>query len=457
MLRGPIDEDHRSSASDIRRAALKPAEVATRPLRWIVRILYIIVVFGVTVILIYGGFYVVTNYLVKSGEGVSQVKHGTVAVEEPAKGIKGFLRSAPGISKVYNAIVTPEQPVVSFESDVQSNKENKNLGVKIVQFSDLKKFNRPGEDLEITGSIQASSLQDETKLQVFCKMENYEQEALKNAEVLGGRASGNEVTLYKDENTFFNFNCIFPNGIPADKMKRPKETRFVTAVVVYEFLTKATQKIYFFPRQTIDSLERSGTNPFDYYSVDDPQLSSDRKIKSISTAGPLNLGLAVDFPQPLTSNPNSVYQLFVQISNNPGFSGNLQNIKNLEVQVPDVSELNIALQGEPDFGLGSSSACDFEYVGPGEEGFKLYRLKPEKLDEVNRECSSKSLKELALSEQQCIDLFKRPIFRCKFRVNRVPESGLQFDTIRATADYTYEIDRRTAVDVYKLPELQAVA
>jgi len=54
MLRGPIDEDHRSSASDIRRAALKPAEVATRPLRWIVRILYIIVVFGVTVILIYG-------------------------------------------------------------------------------------------------------------------------------------------------------------------------------------------------------------------------------------------------------------------------------------------------------------------------------------------------------------------------------------------------------------------
>lgn len=446
------DEDRRSSASDIRRAALKPAELATRPLRWIVKILYVAVIFIVVAVLIYGGFYVVTNYLVKSGEGVSQVKHGAVAVEEPVKGIKGFLRSAPVISKVYNAIVVPEQPVVSFESDVQTNVENKNLGVRIVQFYDPKKFNRPGEDLELTGSIQASSLQDETKLQVFCKMEGYDQEALKNAEVLGGRASGNEVSLYKDENTFFNFNCIFPQGIPAEKMKKPKETRFVTSVVVYEFLTKATQKVYFLPRSTLDSLERSGTNPFEFYSIKDSQLSSDRRIRSISTAGPLNLGLSVDFPQPITSNPNSVYQLFVQLSNNPGFTGNLQNIKDLEIQVPDVSELNIALQGEPDFGLGSSSVCDFEYVGPGDDGFKLYKLKPEKLDEVNSKCSSKSLKDLAISEQNCIDLFKKPIFRCKFRVNRVPESGLQFDTIRAAASYTYKIDRRTAVDVYKLPE-----
>jgi len=297
------------------------------------------------------------------------------------------------------------------------------LGVKIISFSDPRRINRPGEDIELTGSIKAASLDDDVKLQVFCYLENYNHDLPVLADVLGGRAEGNEVTLFKGAPTSINFNCLYRGGVPETDMKRPKETRFAKVVVAYQFTTKASERVYFLPRETLDSLDRNNVNPFTQYKVDDPYLKSDRTITSVSTAGPINLGLAVNFPQPLTVNPRSAYQFFVQLSNNPGFSGSLQKIESLELQVPDVPELSISLQGEQGFSFGRGSRCDFEYAGPGEQGFKVYTLSPERLAEVNRECDLKSLKELAISESQCVDLFKtNPLFGCKFVVNKVPQS-----------------------------------
>ena len=438
--------------------ALKPARWAVNLARFVLWCIIGLVILVVVVVLIYGGTYLVANYGVKSGEGASQVRHGVIAAEEPTKGFFSYLRGAPGIKNVYQALANPEQPVVSFESDVQSNQNNPDLGVKIISFSDPRRINRPGEDIELTGSIKAASLDDDVKLQVFCYLENYNHDLPVLADVLGGRAEGNEVTLFKGAPTSINFNCLYRGGVPETDMKRPKETRFAKVVVAYQFTTKASERVYFLPRETLDSLDRNNVNPFTQYKVDDPYLKSDRTITSVSTAGPINLGLAVNFPQPLTVNPRSAYQFFVQLSNNPGFSGSLQKIESLELQVPDVPELSISLQGEQGFSFGRGSRCDFEYAGPGEQGFKVYTLSPERLAEVNRECDLKSLKELAISESQCVDLFKtNPLFGCKFVVNKVPQSGLQFDTFRSTASYVYKVERRAAVDVYKLPELGSSA
>ena len=59
---------------------------------------------------------------------------------------------------------------------------------------------------------------------------------------------------------------------------------------------------------------------------------------------------------------------------------------------------------------------------------------------------------------QCINFFKSsPFFSCRFEVKKVPDSGLQFDTIRAVADYEYKVQKRTVVEVHKTKQVNEVS
>lgn len=429
-------------------AALAPARAASWPVRFLIKLFYVIISFLIVAIVIYGGLYVYGNYLVKSGEGASGIKHLAVTTDTPLAKASAFFESI-GL----NNILHPENPTASFESEVQSS-TNKKLGVYISDFKSIKRVNNPGDDIEVTGTIQASSLEDEIKLKVFCSMEDYNSEALVPAEIIGA-GSDNEVSVFKNEDTNIDFNCLFPGGINKDTMKTPKVTKFVKAIVTYEFGSRATQKVYFLSPNILTSLDRTNVDPFVQYSIKDSLLSN-REVKAVSTPGPLNIGVNVG-RQPLTVNSNP-YQLFVQLSSNPTFSGNLQKLDSIQLQVPDIPNVvNIAFQGEQGFN-GRASQCDFEYIGPGDNGFKLYQLTDAALARVNRDCNSKSFKDFAISESQCISLFKStPLFGCKFSVLSVPDSGLQFDTFRLTSKYVYKVDKRAAVDLYKLPGLEANA
>ena len=439
-----------SSNNDRSSGGNGPVALALKPLTWaggLLRLAIGIILFLAVFAGIYYFFFY--NAVLQSGEGASQIKHLTATADQPVSRIVAIFQSIPGIKTFTN----PSQPTVSFESEVQSS-SNKKLGVFISDFKDIKKVNNPGQDIEVTGTIHASSLEDEIKLKVFCSMEDYNNEELVPAEVLGAGVN-NEVSVFKGEETAIAFNCLFPGGIKEETMKTPKVTKFIKAIVTYEFGTRATQKVYFLSPDALTSLDRSNVDPFSQYSIKDP-LVNNREVKAVATPGPLNLGVNVG-RQPLTVNSNP-YQLFVQLSSNPSFIGNLQKLDSIQLQVPDIPNIvNIAFQGEQGF-KGKVSQCDFEYLGPGEDGFKLYQLNEEALARVNRDCNSKSLKDFAISESQCISLFKStPLFGCKFSVLSVPNSGLQFDTFRLTSKYVYKVDRRSTVDLYKLPDLNEQA
>ncbi|MEK6955858.1 MAG: hypothetical protein AABW52_04315, partial [Nanoarchaeota archaeon] len=394
-----------------------PVSVALSPFGWLFTLLkwlFYIGILALVIFLVYGGLFRLTQ----SGEGSSQIKHATVAGEEPLSKFGAFIQGIPVAKDAYNFYFSPQSTSVSFESEVQSS-SSKKLGVYISDFKDIKRVNNPGDDIEVTGTIKASSLEDEIKLKVFCSMEDYNNEELMPAEIIGAGAD-NEVSVFKNEETSINFNCLFPGGIQKDTMKTPKVTKFVKVAVTYEFGSRATQKVYFLPNNILTSLDRNNVDPFKQYSINDP-LVNNREVKAVSTPGPLNLGVNVG-RQPLTVNSNP-YQLFVQLSSNPTFSGNLQKLDSIQLQVPDIQNVvSIAFQGENGF-KGKASQCDFEYLGPGDNGFKLYQLTDAALARVNRDCNSKSLKDFAISESQCISLFKStPLFGCKFSVLSVPES-----------------------------------
>src|SRR3989338_6767308 len=163
---------------------------------------------------------------------------------------------------------------------------------------------------------------------------------------------------------------------------------------------------------------------FNHIGINNPLLDSDKNAVPKQTPGPINLGLNIPFPQPFTT---AEYKLFVKLSRTLG-EGNLQTLEYLSIKVPSVTNLIIVLKGE-------------------EGGYKEYKLVNNKLTETNRDCGKQTLKELALTETDCISIFKEHVFNCDFAVTRVPETRLQSDIITSEAQYTMKVQKKTVATV----------
>ena len=290
-------------------------------------------------------------------------------------------------------------------------------------------------------------------LEAYCDTDGLEIPV--EARILGTNAQGKQVVIPKQIDSspvVYNVQCEIPTAGLA--LSKDREGRKVDLILVYEFATRATQKVYFMNHETYASLVNRGINPFDYYNIKDSQLSSDNKLRTKSTSAPLAIALGIDVPQPLTDSvgTSSTYQLTAGLEPNVGWTGNLERLESFEIQVPSVRDLDVVFEGDSAFSATGSSACGFDFTGIGEEGFKVYRLNDQRIAEINKDCSKRSLRGLALSESDCIDLFKsRPTFLCNFKATRVPENGLQYDTFRAEAKYIYKTTKAGAVELRKRP------
>ena len=100
--------------------------------------------------------------------------------------------------------------------------------------------------------------------------------------------------------------------------------------------------------------------------------------------------------------------------------------------------------------LGTNSQCDFEEIGETGNGYKEYQLIDTKVAEVNQDCDKKSLRDLALSESDCIAFYKEPLFTCNFVAAKVPAS-LQSDVIKAETKYTFKVEDQAVIDIRALP------
>ncbi len=383
----------------------------------------------------------------KLGLAEVAVVHARVATETP-RGLMSstFYKVSPTLADIWDGKTYRD----SFSSEVEVNEENPNLGVKIKDFAANAEFFRENTPIILEGAISASSLAEQTRIAVFCSLESYKNGRPIPVQLFGTTATGTSNTglVFKNQDAEFQARCVFPEGLKAEK---PRNAKIAKLIVTYDFTTKATQKLWFLDKQTLFNLQ--GKNPFNHYQISDPQLDSRRKVRSKSTAGPINLAFNIDLPQPLTD--ATPYILTVQLSNNLGWLGNLEKLEALTLQFPAARNLELIAEGEAGFNMPDSK-CAFTYSSPGEEEFKVYEIKPEYLADINRECNEDDLRSLALTEKDCISFFKeRPTFTCLFKATKVPERELKFDSIRAEAKYIYKLSKEAVVEIRKTPELIA--
>ncbi len=403
-----------------------------------------ILIFALIVGVIFLGFSYYTASK-ETGQLASTVKHAEVGAEETLSGPKAAIKSrAPDF--LYSFLYPGEYNPYSIDSTVERT-AGKDIGVKILEFKPITDFFRPNSPVRFLGRIKAQGLDKNTEIQAFCYLEDYNElhhagEPIE-AVLTGFGAAGNRGLIPKDQPAEFQVQCNFQNGIAADKQVTSKEAKLI---VVYDFETKAYQRLWFMEKGALASLQGQGVNPFELYEINDPLLDSERKTRSITTPGPINLGLAVDIPQPLTD--LTPYLLMVQISRSFDV-GNLQRLSNLRILIPSTEELNIELSGEVD--LVGNVQCDFEYAGQSEiQGYKEYRLAQHKIEETNKDCNKATLRELAISERDCIEYFKEPLYLCNFVADTSPQI-LTSDTIRASAEYTYKLEKKAVADIRALP------
>ena len=376
----------------------------------------------------------------QTGVGQTAYKHGEVALKDTP--IAATLKIIN--PKLANLIVPGQAGEISteysFESEIIENAENKNLGVKVTSFKQY----RPtleGEDIEVIASLEGASLDQDTEINVFCSLEDYQKGELIPASLAGSNAQGNKALIPKGDSSILQASCFFPGGLDIDAAIAAKEAKLV---VLFDFKTKALYEFSFINDAELSALQLSNRDPFEVHS----ELPKTKK--SITTAGPVNLGIGSLFPTPWTN--RGTRRVDISLTNGPDWRGHLKVLKELNIYIPSLDTFSIILEGEEGFPQqGINSRCDFQFTGQEEEGFNIYTLKDPLLQKVNQDCDASALKDSTLSQLQCFDIYKEPTYGCIFVIDNLPPQGRGSDYILASAVYTYQIDARTTVTITKQP------
>jgi hypothetical protein len=372
-----------------------------------------------------------------------------------------------GAVKTYNAIFNPEALTTNygFESDVQQNANNPDLGVKIRDFKQIGKT-FTNEPISLSGLISVSGFDQPVELATFCSLNansgEYVADNLIPAKLSGISSAENKATFYPNTNIIIGADCYFPNGIKEvkesllgkDQAIITKQAKLYTN---FNFVTKASIKIYMLGWSEFEQILKDPkiNDPFAYYKINEPQRLSDGTVKSTSTQGPINLGLGTYISQPFSEDKEYPFGVTISPSSILA-SGDLEKLENLEIMVPNY----VYLQGDSEYGSSfDSSQCAFENTGLNDEdNFKIYKLKEELKNKLNNECKDESLKSSKLTKQDCYDLhWKRLEFRCRFKiVKSEPIKTMEFDYIRAIAKYVFRTDMPATVSVYRMPDTALV-
>lgn len=431
------------------------------PFAWlvskIIRIGSIVFILG---ILILAGIVGYNQYV--SGRGATAVLHGEVAAENVAFPVLFNILGA----ETYNALFRP-QIAYGFESDIDQTQQQ-DVGIKGIN---LQQLGRPGygEPIEVLGRFTAASPLQDLEIIVECQLGEGQ---IVPATVSSSSARGNSAYLFRGDKETITATCLFAEGLnpnnvdfatgvkkPTFDSASPIETTEdlplevpgkVTMFIRYNFYSKASHRTYLLSKEVVSGLLRRDppVDIFEYYGVVDPQLKSDRTVTSQATPGPLNLGIGTYSSQPFVE--GTPYSFAVTLTNNFGeWKGNLKKLDSLEVMIPPY----IRLETDQDFGnVGQVTTCPFIYDHDGENGFRVYKLKDEELEKVNKECTKEVLQSSSLTLKGCINIFDTaqvPPFICKFKNPDTVYERIAYDFMRSEAHYIYQTQQAAVVKAYR--------
>lgn len=383
-------------------------------IKWIFfAIIYIAIIGGI----ILGGIFV-----------YNLVKTGTldVALTE----VRVAIANTP-LGKVLGTFITGiQQPQklltgVSWESQVEQNKENQDLGVRITKLASKSSTFRSKEPIEILGEVKASSLSEEATVSIKCSMEDY----TGNIDI-----THSTETIYKGQLQTFQPRCVFSDGAETDKDITSKKASMVAS---YSFATQAYMNAYTLNKVQKNIILSKNENPFS--NIQEPYLKSDNTMSSVTTYGPINLGIGLTQSQPLSE--EEIYTFGITTTNND-FTGNLDKLEGITVQLPT------------DLELITERNCDFISSGK-EQGLNTYILTDSAFERVNIDCSNKEVRG-TLTEIGCIEQYKnKQTFLCDLKVNQASDKTTYIGSIKAEAQYIYSTRRNLAVRITKQQEITA--
>ena len=346
----------------------------------------------------------------------------------------GFLS---GIKMQWNKLLNPST-LNTHKSVVETNENNKDLGVDIIKFESTRSSDHfEGDPIRGIAVVKAASLSDEDSLiNIGCELENYYGETLVTPPSISYFGNGYPIQT--------SVGCSFPDGdkISLPKLRNSLEMKFITT---FEGYAIANYDVYLMERNEFERISYSlGENPFNYYGISDPHLRPGNVMVSTTTPGPVNLAIGSSSSQPFVGGQginvgNEKYHF--QISLTSQDKGTIKQVKKLTLKVP----YEIVLDED-------RRICDFQFTGEYDGNYKVYSLTEHAFyNVVNRECDEDKLKGTGITEHNCLKDFDAMgvILQCFFEI---PEYSSEWSPLVATnfiaeVEYIYEKEKKEFIVV----------
>ena len=350
----------------------------------------------------------------------------------------GEILSFKGVSLV-DFIINPANYTLSRFDWSTKEEPGEKFGVEVKSVKTSSPFYESNEPISIVAEITAKAPPfSAIELITNCELNKSQQGVIGSLPTEDRR-----LVIAPNEELTFRSECLFQNGLTTD---RERELISGTFNIDYDFLTESRFAAYSMKEIALERLReesprfREKPDPFNFYSIKDPNLEGDRTMRSTFTRGsPILLAIASD-SQPFKE--NAWYRLGVKLENRESGGGYVYRIYGVNLFTPSVVELDTAQE---------RGRCDFEEELRSESAgsFNVYRAKRELLEYRNVDCDAKDV--LALfglgSFDDCIKKIKSKMeFACHFKFLEAGDIPVKYE-ITAVSDFRYSIRKIFAVEL----------
>jgi len=318
--------------------------------------------------------------------------------------------------KTWHYITNPAE-LNTYDSVVEVNEENENLGVKITSLESNKPFFFEDEGIVVRGMVEAAAISLENTI-VFldCKIRGYENEAATDPSEI--EVIGNGIVQYE------TVLCSFEAGNEIDKTVG---TRRVEMGATSELYTIATYDVFVVKneRYTLVKHEQD-LDPFtEIVGVRPDLLGPGNKMRSKTIPSPMKLSISTQTEQPFKDEDN----IFLLVSLDEIWeNGEWLRVNNLRITLPGVM---MVPRDDPD-------SCDFEFTGDYDGNHMIYEASEEVLDKLNS---------LGETGEPGIP------FSCMIDIGSLLDDEDVFqDSIVAEANYVYKVEKTTTVNIREIAD-----
>jgi len=304
------------------------------------------------------------------------------------------------------------------------------LNIKLI---DLESPASPFEErspVSFRGYVVAEGVSRILDFDMFCELEDNNQSVTADPPTL---------TIYESDQSYRHpVSCLFEEGVVNLQGYQAIQDKFGKLIARYTESSQSKYEVYVLSSEAYDS----GKTSFGDYGINPSNIFGENKIGYQSVeSGPLEVEILVDKSQPFKEGESYLPLIITLVEDSQ--AGNLYSLNNLNLKLSS----NIELSQDSNF-------CDFEFIGYGSDGYATYSVKQDIIDKkVNEICSYDSLLDLKISEQRCIEDYKKEIiFKCDLITKELygQEGEITQNNILVGAEYLFEIKNLIRIPIKKV-------